>query len=291
MNKTGAMRLASWPICVLVAMLILAGCSPGKESTIEPTQAPPRVEPQVLPTTTPTLPPQHAVSPLPSPEAQHNISPLPPPEQPGSETAIEIPAQAADAVAWAQADMAGQLGILQEQIILISVEAVQWRDTSLGCPQPGMMYAQVITPGYRIVLQGGKERYEYHSAQDRVQATLCDPGQKAVLVYQRSGGFAGLSEQWEVFADGRIVTDDGRQAQVPVEKVTALLQMVEELGFFTMTGNYMPRDTCCDRFTYVLTIRNGDQKNTVQTIDAAPNTPNALWDILDAVNQFITDAD
>jgi hypothetical protein len=152
-----------------------------------------------------------------------------------------------------------------------------------------MMYAQVITPGYRIVLQGGTEQYEYHSAQDSEQAILCDPGQKVVLIYQRSGGFAGTSEGWKVFANGRIVADDGSETRVSTEKVADLLRTVEELAFFEMTGNYMPEDICCDRFTYVLTIRSGDKENTVTTIDAAPNTPEAFWDILDVVDHFITD--
>lgn len=39
-----------------------------------------------------------------------------------------------------------------KNIEVISVKAVQWPDSSLGCPQPGMMYAQVITSGYQVTL-------------------------------------------------------------------------------------------------------------------------------------------
>ena len=38
------------------------------------------------------------------------------------------------------------------------------------------MYAQVITPGYRILLQGGEKLYEYHSAQGSDSAILCRSG-------------------------------------------------------------------------------------------------------------------
>ena len=34
---------------------------------------------------------------------------------------------------------------------LIRDEAVTWSDGSLGCPQPGEYYTQVLVPGYWIV--------------------------------------------------------------------------------------------------------------------------------------------
>ena len=50
-------------------------------------------------------------------------------------------------------DLANRKGEDPSQVIVESVENVEWRDSSLGCPQPGMMYAQVVTPGFRIVLR------------------------------------------------------------------------------------------------------------------------------------------
>ncbi len=55
---------------------------------------------------------------------------------------------------------------------MVAVEAVEWSDISLGCPQPGMRYARVRTPGFRLVLQAGKE-YEYHTDIGRF-AVLCE---------------------------------------------------------------------------------------------------------------------
>jgi len=73
----------------------------------------------------------------------------------------------------AREDLAQRLGVSVEEIEVQAVEAVEWPDASLGCPQPGMMYAQVITPGYRILLQVGGKTYEYHS--DRKRVILCQP--------------------------------------------------------------------------------------------------------------------
>ena len=76
------------------------------------------------------------------------------------------------AVAAAKTDLAQRLDASEETIIVKSVKEVQWRDSSLGCPQPGMMYAQVITPGFQVVLEAKGKNYEYHT--DTHRAVLCD---------------------------------------------------------------------------------------------------------------------
>lgn len=55
------------------------------------------------------------------------------------------------------------LGVPAEQITVDRVEQVEWRDASLGCADPDKMYAQVITPGYRVVLSAGGQRVEVHT--------------------------------------------------------------------------------------------------------------------------------
>ena len=92
------------------------------------------------------------------------FSDLPAPPRPGPVAAPVEPARQ---------DLAQRLGVKAEDIAVQAVEAVEWSDASLGCPQLGMMYAQVITPGYRIRLQAGDQIYEYHSDQRR--AILCEP--------------------------------------------------------------------------------------------------------------------
>jgi hypothetical protein len=86
---------------------------------------------------------------------------------------VKLPAGSEQAVRLAREDLARKLGLAPEAMRLVSVEAVEWSDTSLGCPQPGMMYAQVITPGFRVMLEAGGKRYDYHTDQGRV-AVLCE---------------------------------------------------------------------------------------------------------------------
>lgn len=68
----------------------------------------------------------------------------------------------------AKGDLARRLGVGVEEVTLVSAEAVEWPDASLGTPQPGMVYAQVITPGYKIILSARGQEYAYHSDQERV---------------------------------------------------------------------------------------------------------------------------
>jgi hypothetical protein len=70
-----------------------------------------------------------------------------------------IPAPVQRAIETAAADA----GVTASEVGLISFEEVEWNDTALGCPEPGGMYAQVITSGFDVrLLVDGNER-EYHT--------------------------------------------------------------------------------------------------------------------------------
>ena len=60
--------------------------------------------------------------------------------------------------------LADRLSVPAAGLELVSDELVQWGDTSLGCPQADMFYAQVITPGHRITFRQGEDTYEVHTA-------------------------------------------------------------------------------------------------------------------------------
>jgi hypothetical protein len=79
----------------------------------------------------------------------------------GSEVALES----------AVTDLSGMLDIDADAIQVLAVEKRTWSDASLGCPEPGKVYAQVITPGFLIRLEAEGEAYEYHASLNR--AILC----------------------------------------------------------------------------------------------------------------------
>ena len=43
-----------------------------------------------------------------------------------------------------------------EQLVIVRAEAVVWNDGSLGCPEPGMEYAQALVNGYWVVIKRGR---------------------------------------------------------------------------------------------------------------------------------------
>ena len=70
----------------------------------------------------------------------------------------------------AKADLAQRLGIGRDAITVQSVEPTEFSDASLGVPEPGMVYAQMITPGYIIDLAVAGQIYRYHASEERVVA-------------------------------------------------------------------------------------------------------------------------
>jgi hypothetical protein len=61
-------------------------------------------------------------------------------------------------------DLASRLSIPATDVELLEATSVVWPDGSLGCPREGMVYAQVLTPGYLIRLQSGDQIFEYHAS-------------------------------------------------------------------------------------------------------------------------------
>lgn len=95
-----------------------------------------------------------------------------------SPTPRDVDPALADVVDLAVTELADRLGVAEDAIAVRSAEGVSWGDTSLGCPQPGMRYAQVVTEGTRIVLEHDGTTYAFHSGGDRPDPFLCeDPGE------------------------------------------------------------------------------------------------------------------
>ena len=82
------------------------------------------------------------------------------------------PANAQPVVDAALNDAASHLATTRDQLRVEQVESRDWPDSALGCPQPGVMYAQVVTPGFLIVISVGGKRLEYHT-DSRGTVKLC----------------------------------------------------------------------------------------------------------------------
>jgi len=75
----------------------------------------------------------------------------------------------------ARADLAQRLGISKDEINVVEANSVVWPDGSLGCPEQGMQYAQVLTPGYLIRLRYQEQQFEYHASRGTTIVYCEDP--------------------------------------------------------------------------------------------------------------------
>lgn len=65
-----------------------------------------------------------------------------------------------------------------QSVTVEDLDGWQWSqsnypDTSLGCPQPGQVYSQVISPGYQFVLVYQGQTYDYRVSEDGNTVILC----------------------------------------------------------------------------------------------------------------------
>jgi hypothetical protein len=66
-------------------------------------------------------------------------------------------------VTQAKEELARQLSIPVAAISLSKFKEVVWPDSSLGCPRPGLVYTQVLQPGFLIRLSARGRPYEFHA--------------------------------------------------------------------------------------------------------------------------------
>lgn len=81
-----------------------------------------------------------------------------------------------EAAASAQRALAEQLGLNIQSITIVQVEPVEWPDACLGIETEGMACAQVITPGFRVILEANGQRYEFHTDSQGADVRNADPG-------------------------------------------------------------------------------------------------------------------
>jgi hypothetical protein len=88
--------------------------------------------------------------------------------QKAQEAAVEDSAPGKSSLAGlASQDLSEHLGIPVADIEVLREEAVTWRDGSLGCPKPDMMYTQALIEGSSILLRANGRDYAYHSGKGR----------------------------------------------------------------------------------------------------------------------------
>ena len=72
------------------------------------------------------------------------------------------------------ADAAQRAGVDAGGVSVVNATPRTWSDGSLGCPQPGMYYTQVLVDGYQVVVSAGGREYDYRAGGGRFR--LCERG-------------------------------------------------------------------------------------------------------------------
>ena len=215
----------------IVTILVVACSQPTADSGAKPTET-------SFPTASPL--PTAIVSP---------ISPLPVP-QPESDTEGQEMSEL-------RGQVAEQLGLSDEALTLVSTEKVTWPDTSLGCPQPDMTYAQVLTPGWRVVLVDDEgQEYNVHTAESREKFIICESSiaSKAAPPYRDNPAVEAAIEA--------LVEERG----VAVESVTVIdVTAVEWRN--SCLGCEKPNQQCLMVITpgYRITLKSGAETYTLHT--------------------------
>ncbi len=90
-------------------------------------------------------------------------------------TAASVPSALLDQL---RDDVAAQTGTSRAAVRVTSSEAVTWADSALGCGNASESALQVLTPGYRVVLEVQGRQFAYHSDR-RGNFRRCPLGQSA----------------------------------------------------------------------------------------------------------------
>jgi uncharacterized protein YggU (UPF0235/DUF167 family) len=156
------------------------------------------------------------------------------------EGTIVVPAEALQVPGPAETagikQLAANLGIPEGDVKLVSSAAVEWPDSCLGVALERVMCAQMVTPGYLLVLEAGGRPYEYHTNND---ASVIMPAVPA-LDWKQEGGIAGMCQIVTVFLSGEVygmncaAGGDGTMAVLAPAQRQQLYTWMDELANTTI---------------------------------------------------------
>jgi hypothetical protein len=81
--------------------------------------------------------------------------------------------------------LAADLQISREKILVDTIRAVDWPNSSIGCPKPGVAYLDVITPGHKITLRVDKQIHVVHEAKG------------SAFVCRQTKAYAGIDQKMQ----------------------------------------------------------------------------------------------
>jgi hypothetical protein len=108
---------------------------------------------------------------------------------PPSQVTGEVPGDILEQII---ADLRQQTDAERDEVRVLRAEAVVWNDGSLGCPQPGEFYIQMLINGYWVVLEVEGNAYDYRVS-DKGSFRLCK-GSSGLPILPDPGSEPGLDQ-------------------------------------------------------------------------------------------------
>ena len=201
------------------------------------------------------------------PQEQATEGPSTVDEQP---TPTHIPMDLTPAERAALTALSENLGLPVEEIKLVSTEAVDWPDDCLGVVDEGLVCAQVITPGFRVILEANGRQVEYRTNEDGTQirpATIA-------MIWKREGGIAGFCDSMTVYLSGEVHATSCKGGQYVEGRLIDILSEDEMAQFdewLTKYGNVNidasdPKGVS-DRMVVTLTLMGTGSQQTLSASD------------------------
>lgn len=119
--------------------------------------------------------------------------------------------------------LAQNLGLTEDQIGIVSTDAVEWPNSCLGISVDDTACAEVITPGYRVILDVNGNQVEYRTNED---GTVLIPATPA-LTWERVGGIAGFCDNLTVYLSGEMRASNCNTAQATENRLSDVLSTEE----------------------------------------------------------------
>lgn len=189
----------SWMITLVIVILSLAACMP--------IQPPGPISATAVPAEEATPASSEEATAEPAGEATAQAT-----EEATEEATVEPAGESAEEEVDIQAvvtqHLAEQLQVDPSTIEVVSVEEVEWPDACLGVQSPDIMCAQVITPGYLIILEADGEQYEYHTNLNGSSIQVVEKPQAnagdVLVSWHREGGIAGFCDDLTAYVSGEL---------------------------------------------------------------------------------------
>jgi hypothetical protein len=105
---------------------------------------------------------------VPAPSA--SVHPLPPQASGDPSAAANVPPNLLGQIL---DDAAKHAGVPADQVRVTGVLEKTWSDGSLGCPEPGMNYIQIMIDGFQIFVEAGGRTLDYRTS-SRGGYKLCE---------------------------------------------------------------------------------------------------------------------